>query len=121
VYVRSLTIINNKVIAIAGGNQGGAVRLIEVDPRSLEMVNHGDDDVHPGSLIWVNNGDLYVIIANRDGTFNLGRFNTDLFLQARSRTGIHPNAMVSLQQGLILTQGSDGRPVLLNPGDLTEK
>jgi hypothetical protein len=85
------------------------------------MVNQGDDDVHPGSLIWVNSGDLYVIIANRDGTFNLGRFNTDLFLQARSRVAVHPNAMVSVQQGLILTQGSDGRSLLLNPGDLTEK
>jgi hypothetical protein len=122
VYVRTLTIINNKVLAIAGENRGnGAVRLIEINPRSLEMVSQGDDDVHPGSLIWVNGSDLYAITANRDNTFNLGRFNTDLALQAKSKINIHPNAMVSMQQGFILTQSKDGKSVLLNPRDLTEK
>jgi flagellar biosynthesis GTPase FlhF len=122
VRVRTLTIINNKVLAIAGENRGnGAVRLIEINPNSLEMIKQGDDDLHPDSLIWVNGGDLYVIAANRDGTFNLGRFNTDLILQARSKTSVHQNAMVSMQQGFILTQRADGKPVLLNPRDLTEK
>jgi hypothetical protein len=122
VYVRTLTFINNKVLAIAGENRGsGAIRLIEINPRSLEMLSQGDDDVHPGSLIWVNGSDLYVITTNRDNTFNLGRFNTDMALQAKSKINVHPNAMVSLQQGFVLTQGADGRSVLLNPGDLTEK
>jgi len=122
VYVRTLTFINNKILAIAGENKGGgAIRIIEIDPRTLEMAGQGDDDVHPGSLIWVIGGDLYVITANRDNTLNLGRFNTDMALQAKSKTSIHPNAMVSIQQGLILTQGADGRAVLLNPRDLTEK
>jgi len=122
VYVRTLTIINNKVLAIAGENKGGgAVRLIDINPQSLEMISQGDDDVHPGSLIWVNDGDLFVITANRNNTYNLGRFNTDLVLQAKSKTNIHPNAMISIQQGLILTQGADGKAVILNPKDLTEK
>jgi len=122
VSVRTLTIINNKVLAIAGENRNnGAVRLIEIDPRSLEMISQGDDDLNPGSLIWVNGSDLYIITANNDGTFNLGRFNTDKALQAKSKITIHPNAMVSIQQGLILTQRADGSLVILNPGDLTEK
>jgi hypothetical protein len=122
VSVRSLTIINNKVLAIAGENRNnGAVRLIEIDPRSLEMISQGDDDLNPGSLIWVNGSDLYIITANRDGTFNLGRFNTDMALQAKSRITIHPNAMVSIQQGLILTQRADGSPVILDLRELTEK
>jgi len=122
VYVRTLTFINNKVLAIAGENRGGgAIRLIEIDPRSLEMISQGDDDIHPGSLIWVIGSDLYAITANPDGTFNLGRFNTDMALQAKSKTSVHPNAMVSLQQGYILTQSADGKSVLLNSRDLTEK
>jgi flagellar biosynthesis GTPase FlhF len=122
VYVRTLTIINNKVLAIAGENKGnGAVRLIEINPVSLEMTKQGDDDIHPGSLVWVIGGDLYALAANRDGTLNLGRFNTDLILQARSKISIHPNAMVSMQQGLILTQRADGKAAILNPRDLTEK
>jgi len=122
VYVRTLTIINNKVLAIAGENRSGsAVRLIEINPRTLEMVSQGDDDIQPGSLIWVNGNDLYVITANRDNTFNLGRFSPDLTLQAKSKTNIHPNAMVSVQQGFILTQNKDGKSLLLNSKDLTEK
>jgi hypothetical protein len=122
VSVRTLTIINNKVLAIAGENRNnGAVRLIEIDPRSLEIANQGDDDLNPGSLIWVNGSDLYAITANSDGTFNLGRFNIDMALQARSKTSIHSNAMVSIQQGLILTQRADGSPVILDLRDLTEK
>jgi len=122
VSVRTLTIINNKVLAIAGENQsGGAVRLIEIDPRSLEMISQGNDDLHPGSLIWVNDDDLYIITANSNGTFNLGRFNTAMALQAKSTVSVHPNAMVSMQQGFLLTQRTDGSSVLLNPMDLTEK
>ena len=122
VYARSLTFINNKVLAIAGENRsGGAVRLIEIDPRSLEMVNQGDEDLHPGSLIWVNSGDMYIITANGDNTFNLGRFSADLALQAKSKINVHPNATVTVQQGYVLTQGKDGSPVILNPKDLTEK
>jgi hypothetical protein len=44
-----------------------------------------------------------------------------MFLQARSIINVHPNAMVSMQQGLLLTQREDGRTALLNPRDLTEK
>jgi hypothetical protein len=122
VRVRTLTIINNKVLAIAGENRGnGAVRLIEINPNSLGMLHQGDDNVHPDSLIWVNGGDLYVITANSDKTFSLARFNTDLILQARSKISVHPNAMVSLQQGYILTQRADGKTALLHPRDLTEK
>ena len=122
VYARSLTFINNKVLAIAGENRnGGAVRLIEIDPRSLEMVNQGNDDLHPGSLIWVNSGDMYIITANGDNTFNLGRFSTDLTLQAKSKINVHPNATVTVQQGLALTQRADGSLVILDPKDLTEK
>jgi len=120
VYVRTLTLINNKVLAIAGENRGsGAIRLIQINPATLEMIAQGDDDLHPGSLIWVNGDDLYAITANSNGTYNLGRFNTDMALQAKSKINIHPNAMVSLQQGVILTQTAEGKSVLLNTKDLS--
>jgi hypothetical protein len=122
VYVRTLTFINNKVLAIAGENRGnGAVRLLEVNPRTLEMMSQGDDDLNPGSLIWVDVDDLYIITANSDGTFNLGRFNSSMVLQAKSKITVHPNAMVSTQQGYVLTQAADGSSVLLNSRDLSVK
>ena len=123
VYVRTLTFISGKILAIAGENRGnGAVRLIEINSRSLEMVKQGDDDLHPGSLIWVNGSDLYAITARPgDGAFYLGRFNTDLVLQAKSAVKINPNAAVYIQQGSLLTQREDGGILILEPADLTEK
>jgi hypothetical protein len=123
VYVRTITLINGKVLAIAGENRGnGAIRLIEINGRSLEMAKQGDDDIHSGSLIWVSGGDLFAITVNlADGSLNLGRFNTDLVLQAKSKVTVHPNATVSVQQGNILTQRTDGSVLVLNPADLTEK
>ena len=123
VYARTLTFTGGKILAIAGENRGGgAVRLIEINSRSLSMEKQGDDDIHPGSLIWVNGSDLYAITVNSvNGTLNLGRFNTNLVLQAKSATALHPNAAVSIQQGSLLTQRTNGSAALLNPADLTEK
>jgi len=123
VYVRTLTFAGGKILAIAGENRGnGAIRLIEINSRSLEMTKQGDVDIHPNSLIWVNGSDLYAITNDlSNGTLNLGRFNTDLALQAKSAIAVHPNAMVSIQQGSILTQKADGSSAVLNVADLTEK
>jgi hypothetical protein len=123
VYVRTLIFVSGKILAIAGENRGnGAIRLIEINGRTLEMAKQGDVDLHPNSLIWVNGGDLYAITNDlSSGTLNLGRFNTDLALQAKSAIAVHPNATVSIQQGSLLTQKADGSPAVLNPADLTEK
>ena len=123
VYVRTVTFTGGKILAIAGENRGnGAIRLIEINPRTLEMVKQGDDDMHPNSLIWVNGSDLYgITIDLASKTLTLGRFNTDLALQAKSKIAVHPNATVSIQQGNVLTQKADGSAAVLNAGDLTER
>ncbi|MCL2271060.1 MAG: hypothetical protein FWC24_06940 [Treponema sp.] len=123
VYARTLTFVGGKLLAIAGENRGNsAVRLIEINIRTLEMEQQGDDDIHPNSLIWINGRDLYAITASlSDGTLNVGRFNADLALQAKSAIAVHPNAAVSIQQGDLLVQKTDGSTVLLNPMDLTER
>ena len=123
VYVRTLTFIGGKILAIAGQNQGGgAIRLIEINSSTLEMAKQGNDDIHPNSLIWVNGSDLYAITADlTNGTLNLGRFNADLALQAKSKIAVPANAAVTIQQGSLLTQRADGSAALLNPADLTEQ
>jgi hypothetical protein len=122
VYVRTVTLLGGKIFAIAGENKGnGAIRLIEVNTNNLEMANQGDDDMHPGSLIWANGNDLYAVTLNRaDGSLNMGRFNADLTLQAKSKINVHPNASLSIQQGILLTQKTNGSAALLNPINLTE-
>ena len=120
VSIRTLTFLNGKILAIAGENRGGGVvRLVEINPGSLEMAKQGDDDMHPASLLWVNGNDIYAITVNSSG-LNLGRFDANLSLQAKSAITVHPNASVTIQKGSLLTQRADGSAAILNPGDLTE-
>jgi len=120
VHVRTVTFIGGRIIAIAGEARGqGAVRLIEINQNSLEMAKQGDDDIKAGSLLWVNGNDLYAITTDGTSCF-LGRFNTNLELQAKSSVQIHPDAGVTIQQGRLLTQRADGSALALNPADLSE-
>ena len=121
VNARSLTLVNGKIIAIAGENRGnGAIRLVEINPDTLEMVKQGDDDISPQSLIWVNGNDLFAI-CSAGGNYYLARFNTDLARQARSSMTVHPFAAVTITNNYLITQRADGTAVLLNLGDLAEK
>lgn len=122
VHVRTLTFLSGKMIAIAGENVGsGAVRLIEINQNNLEMAKQGDDDIKTGSLLWVNGNDLYAITVDlSDNSCFLARFDINLVLQAKSTVQVHPDASVTIQQGRLLTQRSDGTTLLLNPTDLTE-
>ena len=122
VHSRTVFIVGGKLIAIAGENRGNhAVRLVEMNQTTLEMIKQGDDDIQTGSLLWVNGNDLYAITVDlRNNQCFLGRFNTDLVLQARSTVRIHPEASVIINQGRLMTQRDSGAPLILNPMDLTE-
>jgi flagellar biosynthesis GTPase FlhF len=122
VHVRTVTFIGGKIIAIAGENVAqGAIRLIEITQDTLVMAKQGEDDIKSGSLLWVNGNDLYAI-TNDAGSKDcyLGRFNTDLVLQAKSVVKVHPDCAVTIQQGRLLTQREDGSPLILDPSSLAE-
>jgi hypothetical protein len=119
--IRTLAFIDGKVLAVAGENRGnGAIRLIDIDPGSLEMLAQGDDDIHPQSLLWVNGSDLYAVTVS-DGNLYLGRYNTALARQARSTVTVHPFATVTFQGDLVLTQNAGGKGIILNARDLSER
>ena len=121
VNVRTVTKVNNKMIAIAGENRGnGAIRLVEINADTLEMVKQGNDDLAPQSLLWVNGQDLFAI-TNTGGNLYLAKFNSDLVQQARSSVTVHPFASVYFSDGFIVTQRADGSALLLNPKDMSEK
>jgi len=121
-HVRTVTFIGGRIIAIAGENRGnGAVRLVDINQTNLEMAKQGDDDIQTGSLLWVNGNDLYAITVDlKNNICYLGKFNTNLIMEAKSTARVHPEAGVSIQQGRLLTQRPDGSALTLNPTDLTE-
>ncbi|MDR1636869.1 MAG: hypothetical protein LBR93_05980 [Treponema sp.] len=120
VNARTVTFIQGKLLAVAGENRGnGAIRLVEISLQTLEMLRQGDDDIHPGSLLWVNGGDLYAITVSK-GILNLARFNTDFVLQTKSAIAVHPHASVVFQENRLLTQYGDGRAAILDAKTLAE-
>jgi hypothetical protein len=121
VHVRTVTFIGGRIIAIAGENaRQGAVRLVEITQTTLEMAKQGNDDIKAGSLLWVNGNDLYAIIEPAKNQCYLGRFNTNLELQAKSTARVHPDSSVTIQQGRLLTQRDNGSAMALDPADLSE-
>jgi len=118
---RAMVVLADKIIAIAGQAQGsGAVRLVQIDPKSLEMMKQGDVDIASTSLLWVQGEDIYAL-ANSSGKVKLARFDQDLQLLNKSAIEVHPYASVLFYGETLLTQKIDGAPVLLNSKDLTEK
>jgi hypothetical protein len=77
------------------------------------MMKQGDDDISPNSLLWANGNSLYAITVT-DGKNYLARFDTNLVKQAQSTVEIHPFASCIFQGDRVLTQKTDGTPLLLN-------
>jgi len=120
IHTRTMTLIGGRIIAIAGEARGhGAVRLVEINPTALDMAKQGDDDIKAGSLLWVNGSDIYAIVVDSD-KYYLGRFNTNLEIQAKSEVQVHADCGVTIQQGRLLTQRPNGSALALNPSDLSE-
>lgn len=121
VNLRTLTLVNNRLLAIAGESRGNAaIRLVEINEDTLEMVRHGDNDIAPGSLLWLNGQDVFAVV-NTAGNLYMARFNTDLVMQTRSHMTVHPFASLEFHGDAILTQRADGSAVVLNVMDLTER
>ena len=123
---RTVTILGNRIFAIAGESRGsGAIRLVEINPVTLEMQKQGDDDIAAGSLLWTGGSgtggqSLYALVT-MGSDICIARFNTDLELEVCSILPVHPSASITFIEGLIATQKSDGSAVHLNPGDLSER
>jgi len=121
VNARTVTVIEGSILAVAGKAQGaGAIRLVSLDPETLEMAQQGEDDIHADSLLWINGKDLYALTAS-EGKLYLGRFDLGLKRAARSTIELHPFASIAFRGDALVTQRSDGSAAMLNPQDLTEK
>jgi hypothetical protein len=111
---RTIVLSGSRIFGIAGISQGnGAVRLIEINPDTLEMLKQGEDDIHQNSLLWVNGTSFYAITAV-NGKNYLARFDNNLVKQAQSSAEVHPYGSCIFQGDRILTQKTDGTPLLLN-------
>jgi hypothetical protein len=121
INIRSLNAINNRLFAIAGETSGGgAVRLVEMNRETLEVIKQGEDDMNPDSLIWASGNEFYAITST-DGNYYLARFNLEFVRQARSSIPVHRFASILIVGDYLVTQRADGSAVLLNINNLSER
>jgi len=114
VNTRTVNLSGTRIFAIAGVNQGNAaIRLVEIDNDTLNMLKQGDDDIYQNSLLWVNGTNLYAITVV-NGKNYMARFDLNLAKQAQSTVEVHPYASCLFQGDKVLTQKTDGTPLLLN-------
>ncbi|MDR1904527.1 MAG: hypothetical protein LBQ88_19865 [Treponema sp.] len=114
INLRTLTFLGERIFAIAGENRGNsAIRLVEIDNKTLEMARQGADNLQADTVLVVRGNDFYAITV-ADGNCYLGRFNMELERQAHSSIAVHPLAAITFRGETILTQSADGTALILN-------
>lgn len=118
---RAMVEQGGKIYAIAGIAAGnGAVRLVSIDPATLELLGQGSQDLRDDSLLWSSGGDLYAL-AVVGSTTRLARFGADLALKALSPEPVHPFAAPVFSAEGIIVQGPSGEVLVLDADKLARK
>ena len=121
--IRNRTIIDSGagLIAIAGKKGGNAaVRLVLIDPNTLEMTAQGQDNIAESSMLIKSGNDYYAVIEQGSGSFVLGRFDANLAVKAKSSIAVQPYTAIQATDKGILVQDTSGKIVLLKASDLTQ-
>jgi hypothetical protein len=119
--IRSRTVCEtaNNYIAIAGEAKGiGAVRIVQIDKKTMAMKKQGQEAVSDLSVLVENGGSYYCVI--QDGkNWVLGKYNENLELQLKSPVNVKPATPITVTANGILVTASDGKARLLKTADLT--
>jgi len=121
-YIRGRTVYTagNNFIAIAGENSGnGAVKLILLDPATMEMTKESNETVSENSVLVQDGSDFYCIIQDSN-IWVLGKYDSALTLKLKSPVSVKNSTPVTVSGDKIIVTGSDGKIRLLSKNDLTE-
>jgi Membrane protein involved in colicin uptake len=121
-YIRGRTVYSSgtSFIAIAGQNSGnGAVKLILLDPSTMEMTKESTEIVAENSVLVQDGADYYCVI--QDGkNWVLGKYDAALTLTLKSPVAVKSSTPVTISADKIIVTGNDGSIRLLSKSDLTE-
>ncbi|SFI53991.1 P83/100 protein [Treponema bryantii] len=106
-------------IAIAGENsKKGAVKLVTIDPETLEISAESDNTISENSVL-VKDGSDYYCVVDEGGKFYLGKFGADLSLKLKSQIQVKAGTPVTVTDGGIVVTDSNGKLRLLDKKDLS--
>lgn len=108
------------LIVIAGKNEENArVKALILDPETLEVVKEGENEIYPGSSIWTEGDNLFMITRNEQN-WSVGMFSKSLDLQKLSAVNVHPDTGLVFVDGIILVQSDSGTVKALKADSLSE-
>lgn len=119
--IRGRTVFDDgeKFIAVAGSNKGnGAVRLITIDKRKLEMIDESTENISELSVLVEKDGSYYCTIQEGND-FYLGKFTNNLQKQLQSKVKVKAATPITITNYGIIVTDVNGAPVVLNPNDLS--
>ncbi|MDR2193779.1 MAG: hypothetical protein LBP19_04840 [Treponema sp.] len=119
--MRTVTIVNDAIIALATQNGATSYLLVKIALETLETLEEGTDAISVNSLLWIRESDLYAIVESEPDVFYIARFDADLQSQAVSPLAVHPFASIMFYQNRLLTQRANGDVLFLNPQTLEEE
>ena len=120
--IRGRTLIDTGagLLAIAGKKGGNAaIKLVLVDPSSLEITKQGADSIAESSLLVQNANDYYAVIELPTGAFVIGRFDKNLEAKAKSAIEVKPYTAITVTEKGLLVQDKSGVINLIRASDLT--
>lgn len=109
------------LMAIAGKKGGNsAIRLVLVDPVSLEMTKQGADSIAEPSVLVQSANDYYAVI-DQGGAYVIGRFDKNLDAKAKSAINVLPYTAITVTAKGLLVQDKSGKIKLLRATDLVDQ
>ncbi len=110
------------LVAIAGKKAGnGAIRLVQINPQTLEILKQGTDNIAEYSVLVQSGADFYAVIEQAAGGFVLGRFDSALEAKAKSALTVSQFTPVTVTAKGLLVQAADGQIRLLRATDLSDQ
>ncbi len=121
--IRNRTLLDTGagLMAVAGKKGGtGAIKLVLIDPVTLEMSKEGADSIADTSVLVQSVNDYYAVIELNGKNF-VGRFDKNLEAKAKSAVEVKPFTPLTVTAKGILVQDSTGKIQLLRANDLVRQ
>ncbi len=118
---RTIILLPDAVLVIAGREgEGTSVRPMLLDGNTLKVVEEGENDIFPGSLMTVKGSDIYLVTLDR-GEWKLGRFDTELVRKAVSEKAVEPWTAIIFDGKSLFAQSKEGDILKLSASSLIEE
>lgn len=116
---RTLLPADENFMAIAGTNSGnGAVKVVLLDPVNMEIIAESAERAAENSVL-VKDGDAYYAVIQDGGNWLVGKYNSKLQLQVKSKIGVQQSTPISVTESGLIVTDAQGEARLLKYSDLS--